>query len=268
MAGRDDTLRVMTFNVRFAHTEPPNLWPDRRPVVREVLERWAPDLVGTQEGEFHQLVDIGRDLPEFPWIGLGREGGSHGELMAVLYRRDRLVPLEFDHFWLSDTPDVIGSRTWGNEVPRMVTWVRFRDKHTDSEFYLLNTHLDHKVQDARERSAGLILERIGDFDPALPLIVTGDFNAPADDNPVYRTLVGSGPLVDVWRALGQPEPPLGTYHAFDGLDSDGGRGRIDWILTRGAVTALRSEVVTDSRDGQYPSDHFPVVARLRLESPR
>lgn len=268
MNQRDLTLRVMTFNLRFAHTEPPNLWVDRRPVVREVLERWAPDIVGTQEGEFHQLVDIGRDLPDYPWIGLGREGGSHGELMAVLFRRDRVEPLEFDHFWLSDTPAVVGSRGWGNRVPRMVTWVRFRDLRTDGEFYLLNTHLDHQSEEARERSARLILERIGDFDPALPLVVTGDFNAPADDNPVYTLLADDGPLEDVWRALGKEEPSLGTYHAFDGVESDAERGRIDWILTRGDVAALEAEVITHSHDGQYPSDHFPVLARLRLGNVR
>jgi endonuclease/exonuclease/phosphatase family metal-dependent hydrolase len=264
MAQRDDTLKVMTFNLRFAHTDPPNLWPDRRPVVREVIERWAPDIIGTQEGEFHQLVDIGRDLPEYPWIGLGREGGSHGEFMAVFYRRGRLVPLEFDHFWLSDTPAVIGSCGWGNRVPRMVTWVCFGDEATGEQFYLLNTHLDHQAQEAREKGAALILERIEGFDASLPLVVTGDFNADAGDNRVYAMLVESGPLVDSWRALGKEEPPLGTYHAFEGLQTGSERGRIDWILARGEVTALEAEVITHSRDGQYPSDHFPVIARLRI----
>jgi endonuclease/exonuclease/phosphatase family metal-dependent hydrolase len=265
MDREDDTLCVMTFNLRYAHTEPPNLWPDRRPVVRGVIERWAPDLIGIQEGQYGQLTDLKRDLPAYPWIGLGREGGSHGEFMAVFYRRDRFVPLEFDHFWLSATPAVIGSRTWGNRVPRMVSWVRFRDRRTEQELYLLNTHFDHQVQEARERSAELVLERIAGLDATLPLIATGDFNAPAGENPVYEMMVESGALVDTWRVLGKPEPPLGTYHAFEGLETDGERGRIDWILTRGPVTALSSEVVTDSRDGQYPSDHFPVVARLRIE---
>jgi endonuclease/exonuclease/phosphatase family metal-dependent hydrolase len=253
----------MTFNLRFAHTEPPNLWPDRLPVVREVFEGWAPDVVGTQEGEFHQLVDLGRGLPDYAWIGLGRDGGSHGEFMAIFYRRGRLVPLEYDHFWLSDTPGRIGSRSWGNRDPRMVTWVRFRDEAAGGEFYLLNTHLDHEVQQSRERSVELILERIDGFDPALPLIATGDFNAPAGDNPVYRMLVESGPLEDSWRALGREEPPLGTYHAFDGVETDAERGRIDWILTRGPLETLEAEVITHSRDGQYPSDHFPVVAAVR-----
>jgi endonuclease/exonuclease/phosphatase family metal-dependent hydrolase len=267
MAEPDETLRVMTFNLRFAHTEPPDLWPDRRPVVHEVMERWAPDLVGTQEGEFHQLVDMQRDLPELRWIGLGRDGGSHGEFMAVFFRHRRLVPLEFDHFWLSDTPDRIGSRSWGNRDPRMVTWVRFHDRATDGEFFLLNTHLDHEAAESRERSAAMIAEWVRERDAALPVIVTGDFNAPVGEDAVYRTLVEQGPLTDAWRATSQPEPPLGTYHAFEGLETDGERGRIDWILTRGPVGTLESEVITHSRNGQYPSDHFPVLARLRLGAP-
>jgi endonuclease/exonuclease/phosphatase family metal-dependent hydrolase len=259
------TLRVMTFNLRYAHERPPNLWRARRPVARELIATHAPDLIGTQEGEYHQLVDMQHDLPEYRWIGLGREGGSRGEFMAVYYRRDRFVPLAFDHFWLADTPDRIGARTWGNRDPRMVTWVRFRDERGGGEFHLLNTHLDHEVQESRERSAALILERIGALDAGLPLIATGDFNAPAGCNAVYRMLVEDGPFTDVWRALGKAEPPLGTYHAFDGVETDGARGRIDWILTRGAVEPLAAEVITYSRGGQYPSDHFPVLARLALQ---
>jgi endonuclease/exonuclease/phosphatase family metal-dependent hydrolase len=256
-------LSVMTFNLRYAHAEPPNLWQDRRPVVSALVERHAPDVIGTQEGEYHQLVDLQQDLPAYRWIGLGRRGGSRGEFMAILYRRDRFVPLAFDHFWLSDTACVIGSSTWGNRDPRMVTWVLFRDDASRTEFYVLNTHLDHEVQESRERSAALILERIAGLDEAIPLIATGDYNAPAGENRVFEMLVSGGPLEDAWRELGRPEPPLGTYHAFEGTDTDGERGRIDWILTRGAFQPMDAEVITWSRNGQYPSDHFPVMVKLR-----
>ncbi len=74
--------------------------------------------------------------------------------MAIYYRRARLEPLEFDHFWLSDTPDRIGSTSWGNTNRRMVTWVRFKDRESAQEFYFLNTHFDHQVQAAREKKRG------------------------------------------------------------------------------------------------------------------
>ena len=120
-----------------------------------------PDLIGTQEGLYPQIKDIAADQPAYDWIGLGRDGGSRGEFMAIFYRRDRFEPLEYEHFWLSDTPDVIASSTWGNGVRRMVTWAKFRDRTTGREFYFWNTHLDHEVQFAREKSAELIRQRIG-----------------------------------------------------------------------------------------------------------
>jgi endonuclease/exonuclease/phosphatase family metal-dependent hydrolase len=257
-------VRVMTFNVRFAHTTPPNLWPDRRAAVREMIVRRAPDLIGTQEGLYPQLVDMQADLPGYAWIGLGREGGSRGEFMAIFYRTDRFTPVEFDHYWLSDTPAVVGSTTWGNAVRRMVTWVRFRDRRTGREFYHVNTHFDHQVPLSRLRSAELVLARARELDPALPVVLTGDFNAPAPGDTVYRTLTAAGAFADTWRAAGRAEPPIGTFHGFGGEVQARGGARIDWILTRGPVRTLDTEIVTDRRGTQLPSDHFPVVARVRF----
>ena len=139
------TLTVMTYNLKYASINPPNAWPQRRPLMGELIEKLAPDVLGTQEGLYGQLHDLAADLPAFQWIGLGREGGSRGEFMAVFYRTARLEPLAFDHFWLSDTPGVIGSKTWGATLPRMVTWVKFRDRQTKREFRFVNTHFDHQI---------------------------------------------------------------------------------------------------------------------------
>ena len=154
-----DTLTVMTYNLRYASPNPPNAWPQRRPLMRELIQRVSPDVFGTQEGLYSQLKDLASDLPEFEWIGLGRDGGSRGEFMAVFYRKARLEPLAFDNFWLSDMPEVIGSSTWGNSNRRMVTWVKFLDRQTRREFFLWNTHFDHEVQAAREKSADLVQNR-------------------------------------------------------------------------------------------------------------
>ena len=118
----------MTFNLRYASNQPPNAWQAQRPVAKTLIESSNPDIIGTQEGLWQQVKDLEADLPDYAWIGLGRDGGSRGEFMAIYYRRARLKPLEFDHFWLSDTPDRIGSTTWGNTNRRMVTWVRFKDR--------------------------------------------------------------------------------------------------------------------------------------------
>ena len=116
-----------------------------------MLGQQKPDVIGMQEALWRQIRDLEEALPVFDWIGLGRDGGSRGEFMAVLFRKDRLEPLAFDHFWLSDAPNEIGSTSWGNTNRRMVTWVLFRDRKTDRRFYFWNTHFDHQVQQARER---------------------------------------------------------------------------------------------------------------------
>ncbi|MFJ9407092.1 endonuclease/exonuclease/phosphatase family protein [Streptomyces sp. NPDC101393] len=257
--GRD--LRVMSFNLRYAADTRPNSWAERRPVMRELLRRAAPQLLGTQEGLYGQLRDIAEDLgPHYDWVGTGRGGGSLDEFAAVFYDVRRLAPVGYDHFWLSGTPYLIGSTTWGNTVIRMATWVRFRDLRDGAEFYALNTHLDHAHQYSRERSAALITERLGALDPALPRIVTGDFNVAAHKNPVYDAMLGGGPLVDSWDAAEERSRQYATFHGYAPLVPDG--DRIDWILTSPAVRTRRAVINTFSRHGRFPSDHLPVQAWL------
>lgn len=256
-------LTVMTYNLRYASDTPPNAWPARRPLVKACIESVRPDLIGTQEGVYRQLKDVATDLPDYAWIGTGRDGGSRGEFMAVFYRRDRFEPLEYDHFWLSDTPDVIGSTTWGNTNRRMVTWVRFRDRQSGVEFFFWNTHLDHALQVAREKAAALIRERVNALKTALPVLLVGDFNAVAEANPAYDTLVKDGGFRDTWTLAAERQNA--DYNTFNGFGEPRRAGlRIDWILLRGEAQVASSEIVIFGRDGQFPSDHFPVVARLQL----
>ncbi len=256
-------LCVMTYNLRFASPNPPNAWPTRRPLVREVIQSIAPDVMGTQEGVYAQLKDLAADLPEFEWIGLGREGGSKGEFMAVFYRKARLEPLAFDHFWLSDTPDVIGSTTWGNSNRRMVTWIKFRDRATSDEFFLFNTHFDHQIQLAREKSAELVRQRVTALDTKLPVILIGDFNAAAETNQAYLVLTADKFFSDAWLSARERRGEgVGTFNDFKAAVPNG--PRIDWVLTRGEVVVDRAEIPTFSRNGQFPSDHFPVATWLRL----
>jgi len=256
-------LTVVTFNLRYASATPPNAWPQRRPLMKACIAAMAPDLIGTQEGVYAQLRDLADDLPDYAWIGTGRDGGSRGEFMAIFYRRARFEPMEFDHFWLSDTPEVIGSSTWGNTNRRMVTWVRFRDRPSGTEFYFWNTHLDHALQPAREKAAALIKDRIAALKTPLPLLLVGDFNAVAGNNPAYDTLVKDAVLQDTWDlARDRRNGQLNSFHGFRGPQPGG--QRIDWILVRGRADVAMSEIVTFQQNGQHPSDHFPVLARLGL----
>lgn len=258
----EGTLRVMTYNIRFASPNPPNAWPARRPLMRECILGATPDIIGTQEGLYSQLKDLAADLPDYQWIGLGRDGGSKGEFMAVFYRKSRLDPLAFDHFWLSDTPEVVGSSTWGNSNRRMVTWIRFLDRQTKKEFFVFNTHFDHEIQAAREKSAALVRERVEKLGTALPVILTGDFNA-GYENKTHQMLVEGDFFRDTWDlAKEHVGEGLGTFNGFREIPKN--NTRIDWILVRGQAEVLREEIVTFSRDNQFPSDHCPLLATLRL----
>jgi endonuclease/exonuclease/phosphatase family metal-dependent hydrolase len=257
-------LRVATFNLRFAGTNQPNSWAQRRPVMRACLAEVAPDVMGTQEGLYPQLKDIAADAPDYEWIGLGRDGGSRGEFMAIFYRKTRLEPMEFDHFWLSDTPNLIASTNWGNTNRRMTTWARFRERTSGREFYVFNTHLDHALRSAREKGAMLIRQRVQEVATNnLPVVLLGDFNAEPGKEKTYQLFRDDDFFKDSWQtARARRNDGLDTFHDFKGARK--GTYRIDWIFTRGPWECDVNEVVVFSRDGQFPSDHHPVLAHLRL----
>ncbi len=257
-----DALCVMTYNLRFANATGASRWPDRRPLMKDCISSVSPDVIGTQEGLYGQLKDIASDLAGYDWIGLGRDGGSKGEFMAVFYRKNRLEPLAYDHFWLSDTPNVIGSSTWGNSNRRMVTYIRFLDLQSKREFYLFNTHLDHQVQLAREKGAALMRQKVEELNTSLPIILTGDFNA-GRENPAHGILVRDGFFADSWDlAQKRVGEGLGTFNGFK--EAPKNNIRIDWILVRGKITVEKEEIVTFSKNGKFPSDHCPLVAWLQM----
>jgi len=257
-------LCIATFNLRYASSNTPNSWAERRPVMRDCLRQLAPDLIGTQEGVHQQLKDIAADLPDHDWIGTGRDGGNKGEFMAIFYRRDRFEPLTTNHFWLSDTPEIVASSTWGNTCKRMVTWVRFRERRTGREFYFWNTHLDHEVEAARQKGAALVRERVAALKTDLPIVLTGDFNCAGGRSHAYDTLVKEGGFTDTWTiAKSRVNEALNSFNGFQTPKTNS--VRIDWVLVRGAATVDKTEVVNFSQAGQYPSDHFPVAAWLMFK---
>ncbi|MGH3762950.1 endonuclease/exonuclease/phosphatase family protein, partial [Actinophytocola sp.] len=211
-----------------------------------------------------QLRDIEHDLPDhYDWIGEGRAGGIRDEFCAIFFDTRRLAVLESGNFWLSDTPDVAGSRSWGNRTVRMATWTRFRDRHTGTELAVVNTHFDNVSESSRVRSAELVRDRINALPPELPVILTGDFNTPAGQSAAYTVLVDGARLTDTWIAAPEWRSPLyATWHGYEPLVPDG--TRIDWTLTRGSLTVEAAGINTFSRDGQFPSDHLPIQALLTI----
>lgn len=252
-------LAVMTFNIRYGTAnDGENAWPLRRDVLLGVLRDAAPDVVGLQEALRGQLDEIRAALPAYGEAGVGRDDGrTAGEYAAILFRTDRFVLAEAGDFWFSDTPEVPGSRSWGNNVTRLCTYVRLADRATGRPFYLYNVHLDHESQPSRERSAALLLERIRRRDHPDPVLVTGDFNA-GEDNPAVRAMARDA-FVDTFNALHAGDADVNTYHAFRGTTAG---ARIDFVFASPGWVVLESAIVRTARDGRYPSDHFPVSARL------
>jgi endonuclease/exonuclease/phosphatase family metal-dependent hydrolase len=257
-------LTIVSYNLRVdaGPREPSQSWAARLPLVIESIRRLVPDFLSTQEGLFSQLQDLRLGLPEYSFVGQGREGGSSEEFAAIFYRTDRFAPLEVDNFGLSDTPDVPGSSTWGNRYRPKVTWGRFSDARHGPELVVLNTHWDHEVPAAREKSAALIRQRAARWPAGLPVVVTGDFNVVAGADPAYDLLMTDGFFQDTWFAAAarQCDPSLDSFNDFQPARRES--RRIDWILSRGPWRTASVEVAADALDGGFASDHFPVVARL------
>ena len=262
-----EPIHVMSFNIRYGTAEDgENRWSERRDFLFDVLRERNADLVGLQEALAFQIDEIESALPGYAVVGVGRDdAGEAGEFSAILFRKGRFRVAEAGTFWFSDTPEVPGSASWGNTITRICTWARFVDRDGRG-FYLFNLHLDHRSQPSRERSVALLRQRIAARAfPADPVVVTGDFNA-GEDNPALEALVSrenpSSPFVDTYRVLYPGEKSVGTFTGFTLGSSDG--AKIDYVLVQPGTEVLSAEIVRTSRDGRYPSDHFPVEATVRL----
>lgn len=264
-----ESLNVMTFNIRYGtarEADSADNWAQRATRVHRVIADYEPDVLGIQEALRFQIDSLRSWFQGLNEAGVGRDDGKEaGEYSAILYREDRLELLEGGTEWLSDTPSVPGSKSWGNEIPRIVTWARLRDRMTGGTFYVFNTHWDHQSQPSRERSADRVLARIAAREHQEDaVIVTGDFNA-GEDNAAFQALLEGGAtgvrLIDTFRAIHPDTSEVGTFNAFTGT-ADG--PKIDAILTTPEWQVRDAAIVRLRVNGRFPSDHFPVTARLIL----
>lgn len=256
------TFNVMSFNVRYGTAmDGENHWRHRKDILVETIRRGAPDILGLQECLEFQAEYIVETLPEYRWIGIGRDPGGKGEMTAVLYNKNVLVPLEVRHFWLSETPDVPASISWDSSLTRMATHVRFQHIPSGVFIHCINTHFDHRGEEARARGAEVMVDQAKNIPEDLPLVILGDFNASAEKSRPWTVFQESG-YQDAWIAAENREGPPVTWGAFKAPEPDG--NRIDWILFRGPLAVQYAETILYNKDGRYPSDHYPVLARFAL----
>jgi endonuclease/exonuclease/phosphatase family metal-dependent hydrolase len=266
----DVLLRVMTFNLRYATAaDGENSWPNRKDVLLKTIRKFDPDLLGTQETLAVQADFLVENLPGSTLVGVGRDDGKRqGEFSALLFKKARFDLIDSGTFWLSETPEKIGSKSWDSSLPRIATWVRLRDKGDGGrEICYLNTHWDHRGNQARVESAKIIRRWISEHAPDSLAIVTGDLNI-TEDHEGYRTLASTSDaprLRDVFRLLHpQQASAEATFHNFSGKRE--GR-RIDFIFASPQATPIEVGIDYTNRDGRYPSDHFPVTAVLQVDKP-
>lgn len=272
-------LRLMTFNVRYESPDDrgARAWRNRIQGAVRMVRRLQPDCIGVQEAEHGQVADLWASLPDYEFFGVGRDDGLRaGEYAGIFYRKDRFRPDPADcgTFWLSDAPEVPGSRSWGNEIPRVAVWVRLTDLATGRGFYLYNTHWDHRNQPSRERASLLMAARIDSRNhPDEPVAVIGDFNS-NEANPGLIYLTGrptriageqrawTNGLLDTYQTLRSGEKNRRTLHLWSG--SREGALKVDHILVSQGAGIREAAIV--SEDQPVVSDHFPVFARILFPS--
>ena len=256
-------INVLSFNIRYDNPkDAENNWKYRKDHVAALINYYEADLIGMQEVLKSQLDDLEMALPAFNWLGVGRDDGKEaGEFSPIFYNRAKFEELASSTFWLSETCDVPGKMGWDAVCNRVVTWVKLKQKSSGKVFFLFNTHFDHKGSVARSESAKLILQKIEEIATGFPVLLTGDFNCVPGSDP-YQTLTAEEALTDAFVASRSPHyGPKGTYNGFRMTEKDDER-RIDMVFARGEVTVLKHAVLTDSKGGRFPSDHFPVLVEV------
>lgn len=278
-------LSVCTFNIRYMAAEDSlhhDDWGRRRSQLCALVNCEAPDVLGTQETLYPQLCDLLQALPDYAYIGVGRDDGERGgEFSPIFYRKDRLELLNHGHFWLGEHPDK-PDKGWDAACVRICTWAYFKDKRTKHRFYFFNTHMDHVGVMARREGAKLIMTRMKALRKTNePVILTGDFNVDQRSE-VYKVFAGSGFLNDCFIRAKYRFAENGTYNAFHPercTDS-----RIDHVFVTNDVQVRSYAIHTDgyweetdvprtgtaceSTQGYWRvhtlSDHYPVFVNLSL----
>ena len=261
--GSATSLSVMTFNMRYDNPEDgQNNWRFRRERVAGVIKAQEVDVLGTQELLSNQFNDLSGLLTGYQGVGVGRlDGVESGEYCAVFFRKDRFTLLDSGTFWLSETPEVVGSLGWDGACERIATWVVLRDRD-GREFFFIDTHLDHVGQVARDEGVSLLMKRIETLSGGRPVILTGVFNSEPGSS-VVAHVQKDGVLRDAKAIAAQRSGTDWSFSDF-GQIPEAERPLLDYIFVSGDIEAVRYEVLPDTFDGGYVSDHAPVMAVVKI----
>jgi len=263
-------LTVATFNLRYSIEKNHKNdsikgedWQRRGPVAAALIRFHEFEIFGTQEVLLHQINDLTTWLPGYNYVGVGRDDGKEeGEHSAVFYKKDLFKVLDHGDFWLSETPEKPSMGWDGACCHRMCTWVHFEDKESGKKFYFFNTHFDHQAVVARKESAKLILSKISEIAGDNPTIFMGDLNGDHESE-WYLTLKNSDLLLDTYFQVEDPYAVNGSFNGF-GKRTDS-KSIIDHVFITEHFEVEKWGILTDTYHGKFPSDHFPVIVKLKFD---
>ena len=256
-------IKVMTFNLRYGQAEDgDNHWHKRKALALARIHAFAPDLLGLQEcRDDEQAEFVKQHLPDYEFYGVhrGGDGGTTLEMAPLLFRREAFQFIRSGCFWLSDTPEVVGSVGWDADFPRTATWAELLHRPSGQPLMFLNTHFDYKPQ-AIDGAARVLTHWAQATGPHQPLILTGDFNTHRA-SAAYRLLTAEGALADAYCAIHPGGANDATFHAFGQTEQC---EPIDWILASRHFRATAAAIDRTHAGHLYPSDHYPVTAVLEM----
>jgi endonuclease/exonuclease/phosphatase family metal-dependent hydrolase len=261
-------LKVMTLNIRYDNPDDSlYAWPKRTKIICNFLKNEKPDLLGMQEVLPPQYEYLDSVLTDYSSVGVGRtDGAKEGEMNPVFFRKDRFELIRTRTFWLSDSSEVAGSKAWGTDLPRIVTWTELSEKTTHKHFYFFNTHFAHDSDSARIMSSELLLNKVDSIASGFPFVITGDLNMLISDKG-YEILTGpyeSVPLLSDTYAVSEKRP-VGPAYTFNGFSENKKAGRIDYIFVRNEMKVLEHRTFIKKEHGIYISDHWPVMSTVSLK---
>lgn len=264
--------KILTCNIRVDLPEDQEKglgWKDRKKICIDVIKSYKPDIICLQEVLRNQNEDMGKAFPDFQVFGFeGPEmdafsDGYHGIAKnPILFSKKRYELLSAGEYWLSQTPLIAGSLSWNSARARHANWVRLRDKQSNKDFRLINLHLDHKSQPAREQQIAMVLAEAKQYKADYPQLLTGDFNSHTQ-NAVYNKIKAEN-WIDTYTQVHGTEDPGHTIHEFQGenYNKKDIQKKIDFIFLKGQIRTVSSKIIKDNFNGKYPSDHYFVSSEI------
>lgn len=261
-------IRVVSYNIRYDNPEDGvNAWPFRKEKAATLLRFNGADIFCVQEALVNQIADLAKAFPEFDYYGPAREddGPNGGEHNPIFYNRSKFQLLSRGTSWLSDTPDVPGSKSPSAALPRIVSWVELQEAATGKKFYIFNTHFDHIGEQARIEAANIITDKLATLPADARVILTGDFNTTASTEPIIIITDPTNKMVMTDTRQLSKNLPLGPDFTFAGWQLEGNPGNtIDFIFVSKPIQVIYHVVIATHSGGFYPSDHLPVLVELAL----